>query len=67
MDFLCETLCILCGSLCNKNRLHRVSLRRHREPQSQFLYLFMPFLSRVTLKLISNPIVLLANFIYVKI
>ena len=28
---LCVTLCLLCGSLCNKKKLHRITQRRHRE------------------------------------
>jgi len=26
---LCVTPCLLCGSLCNKKKLHRVTRRRH--------------------------------------
>jgi hypothetical protein len=39
--FICGSLCLLCGSLCNSQRLlHRVALRSHKGSQSLLFILF---------------------------
>ena len=59
LNFLCETLCLLCGSLCNKKISQSFTEKTQRTTELIIVsFDIISFLSRVRLQLIGNPVVL---------